>query len=376
MFKIYSISILAHFLSAFALALPLAHAQESALVTVDAVVQQQFTQTVPILGRLVAKRSGVVAARTSGPVGEIMVNAGDIVFKGQVLARLDTSNLQLGKQRAEYQLIEAEARLKTANAQLALAGQEVKRLEGLKGSAAISEAAYDDALQQQNIAYSRVTEAEAGISSSKASFEIAALAFSDATILAPFDGTITEKLTEIGNYLQISQPVFRLISDKHLELEADVPAGQLQGLPTGTTVEVSLENGSRHSAKVRAIIPEENARTRTRRVRFEPELGSDAGILANEQSATVFVPVSAVREILSVHKDGLIRRGDENIVFVVVKSDDPNAADSVESRELKTGNAVDNRVEVVSGLAEGDLVVIRGNERLAPGQAVRIAESQ
>ncbi len=352
------------------------YAQHAALVSVDAVISEQFTQTVPILGRLVAKQSGTVAVRISGPVAEILVAPGDVVSVGQVLARLDTANPGLRKKQAESALIEAQARLKTVNAQLALAGQEVERLKALKGSAAISQAALDDALQQQNIAYSRVNEAEAGIRSSRVSFEIAALAHENATIRAPFDGTITGKLTEVGNYLQVGQPVFRMISDRRLELEADIPAAQLKGLSPGFMVRIELENGSRHKAAMRAIIPEENPRTRTRRVRFEPILGTGAGDLANEQSVTVYVPVSDVREILTAHKDGIIRRGQGNIVYVVVKDPEEAQPDSVEIRELETGYSTGNRVEVLAGLAEGELVVVRGNERLRPGQAVRIAEPQ
>lgn len=352
------------------------YAQQTARVLADAVVSRQFTRTVPILGRLVVKQSGTVAARISGPVSEVLVDLGEVVSVDQVLVHLDTANLQLRQKQAEYGLIEAQARLKTAKAQLTLAGQEVKRLQGLKGSAAISEAALDDALQQRNIAYSRVNEAEAGINSSKASFDIAALDNANATIRAPFDGTITEKLTEVGNFLQIGQPVFRLISHRRLELEADIPATQLEGLLPGFIVEIELENGSRHSAVMRAIIPEENPRTRTRRVRFKPTIGPGAGDLANEQSVTVYVPVAAAREILTVHKDGIIRRGQSDIVYVVVRDPEGSKPDSVEIRELKTGYATGNRMEVLSGISEGEIVVVRGNERLRPGQAVKVSMAQ
>ena len=353
-----------------------AGAGQSARVSVDAVISEQFTQTVPILGRLVAKQSGIVAVRISGPVAEILVDPGDVVSVGQVLVRLDTANLKLRKKQAESELIETQTRLKTVKAELALAGQEVERLKALKGSAAISQAALDDALQQQNIAYSRVNEAEAGISSSRVSFEIAALANANAAIRAPFDGTITKKLTEVGNYLQVGQPVFRMISNMRLELEADIPAAQLKGLSPGFIVRIELENGSQHNATMRAIIPEENPRTRTRRVRFEPILGAGAGDLANEQSVTVYIPVSTVREILTVHKDSIIRRGQGNIAYVVIQDAEGTQPDSVEIRELETGYSTGNRVEVLYGLAEGEMVVVRGNERLKPGQAVSVAEPQ
>ena len=95
---------------------PCASAQQGARVSVDAVISEQFTQTVPILGRLVAKQSGIVAVRISGPVAEILVDPGDVVSVGQVLARLDTANLELRKKQAESELIEAQTRLKTVKA--------------------------------------------------------------------------------------------------------------------------------------------------------------------------------------------------------------------------------------------------------------------
>jgi RND family efflux transporter MFP subunit len=351
-----------------------AQAQQAALVSVDNVIQQQFTQTVPVLGNLVAKHSGAIASRISGAISEVFVELGDEVQTGQVLARIDAKYLDLRRQQAQSQLAESQSRLKTAKAQLALATQEVKRLEGLTSSAAVSKAAYDDARQQQNIAFARVNEADASINSSKANLEITKLDLSYAEIKAPFNGTITEKLTEVGNYLQPGQSVFEIISDKDLELEADIPASLLSGLSKTADVKVELENGSEHTARLRAIIPEENPRTRTRRVRFITTLGQDAGVLATAQSATVHVPAAPVRQIISVHKDGVIRRGENNIVYIVTMGEDD--ATIAELRTIQTGAAVGNRVEVIDGIIEGDQVVIRGNERLQPGQAIQAAPVQ
>lgn len=346
-----------------------AHAQQAALVSVDPVVEQRFTQTIPVLGRLVAKRSGTVASRLSGAVEQVLVDPGDEVARGQTLARIDSATFALRAQQSRSELAESQSRLRTAKAQLALARQEVNRFEELKNSASISKAAYDDARQQQNIAVARVDEAVASIASSQAALNIAELDLSYATITAPFDGTITEKLTEVGSYLQQGQPVFHIISDKLLELEADIPGALLSGLSTDADVIVELENGSRHKARLRAIIPEENPRTRTRRVRFNTRLGDDAGILASAQSATLHIPASAARDMLTVHKDGVIRRGQDNMVYVIIE----NAA---AARSITTGDAVGERIEVLAGLEAGDSVVIRGNERLAPGQPVKVAQNQ
>ena len=340
--------------------------QGGALVSVDEVVSQPLVQTSPVIGRLVATQFGVVAAQTSGAVSEMLVQIGDQVKQGQVLATLDASTLLLQKQLADSRVNEAESRLKTARAQFSLASQELKRLEGLKSAAAVSRATYDDAKQQQTIASARVREAQAAIQSSSASSKLSELELTYTSIVAPFNGTVVEKMTETGSYVQRGQAVVRLISGNSLEVEADVPVGNLTGLTVGTKVGFELDNGSQHQATVRAVIPRENPRTRTRRVRFTASFGDDAGLLASDQNTTVLVPVSEQRDALTVHKDAIVRKGPNEMVYVVIDG-------KAKVRPVKTALAVGNRLEIIEGLAPGDQVVVRGNERLRPDQDVQVA---
>ncbi len=341
-------------------------AQPQALVTVDPVIRQDFTQTVPILGRLVTVQAGTVAARVAGAVTEIDVRVGDSVTRGQRIASVDPEPLHLRKRLAESQRMEAETRIAVARAQLELARQEVGRLSSLQTSAAVSKAQIDDANQQQNIAFARVREAEAELNSADAEIRMVDLELRYTQITAPFDGAVTDKLTEVGSYLQRGQPVIRLVSDGSLELEADVPAARLAGLTEGRAVDITFEDGSRHQARVRAVVPEENPRTRTRRVRFSIGLDPKAMALAVQQSVTVHVPAGISRQISSVHKDAVIRKGRGSIVYVVEEG-------LARLRPVRLGAPVGNRLEVVGGLSEGERVVIRGNERLRPDQPVSVA---
>ncbi len=345
------------------LAAPLGHAQGAALVTTDAVIREAYTQSIPIIGRLLAKQSGAVTARIAGTVADMRVEVGERVRRGRILAAVEATELELRLTLAQAQNAEARARLEAANAELALAGQEVKRLSTLTDSDAVSRAAYDDALQRRAIAFARAQEANAAIDSSAAAVGLAELDLAHAEILAPFDGVITARLTEVGGYVQRGQAVARIVSDRRLEVEADIPYNRLNGLTPGREVEMRLDNGSSHRANVRAIVPEEDPQTRTRRVRFTTELGADAGLLATEQSVTVLIPAGARRDIVSVHKDAIVQRGADKIVFVVVDG-------LANMRTIRTGVSSGNRVEVLDGLAPGDLAVVRGNERLQPDQEV------
>lgn len=363
---------------------PAAFAQPAAPVTTDAVLRQSFTQTVPIIGRLVAKQAGAATTRIAGTVDAMRVQVGARVARGQTLATLGPAVLELRLKLARARHAEETAKLKTANAQLQLARQEVGRLSGLTDSAAVSRAVYDDAKQRRSIASARAEEAAAAVAGSAAEVRLAELDLSYADIKAPFDGTVTEILTEVGSFLQRGQAVARLVSERRLELEADIPAERLSGIigggdgdgdsagdgdsdsVAGAQVEMRLDNGSVHRATARAVVPEENPRTRTRRVRFHVAFGRGAGPLADGQSATVLVPAGARRDIVSVHKDAVVQRGRDAIVFVV---EDGLAV----ARRIRTGQSSGDRFEVLDGLAPGDMTVVRGNERLQPNQPVAVS---
>ena len=128
-------------------------------------------------------------------------------------------------------------------------------------------------------------------------------------------------------------------------------------------INVELDDASTLTGTVRAVIPNENPTTRTRQVRLQPALDAIETPLAINQSATVHVPIGASRNVVSVHKDAIINRRGQSMVYVV---EDGKAS----IRPVQLGEAVGARLEVRGGLAVGDKVVVRGNERLRPGQPV------
>lgn len=345
---------------------PLALAQQNgAAVRVDPVASQPLTQTVPVIGRLVAQQAGSVAARISGPIVEYRVQVGDRVKAGDVLAVLDSSTMEAERALAAAGLELARAELETKRAEIVLARQELQRIEGLQTSAAFSQARFDDVRQQVAIAEAGAREAEASVTSARASLRLAEINLAYTKIEAPYDGIVSRRLSEAGAYAREGDALVDMIADQNLEVEADVPSNRLQGLTPGTELTGRLDDGTAFTARVRAIVPDENPLTRTRAVRFAPRFTASGAALANEQSVTLQIPVGAPRQIVSVHKDAIIRRPDEVMVFVVVDG-------KAEPREILLGEALGARYEVLDGLSAGELVVVRGNERLQPGMQVRI----
>ena len=138
----------------------------------------------------------------------------------------------------------------------------------------------------------------------------------------------------------------------------------MRTLAPGVVIEFAFTDGSRHRASVRAVVPEENPLTRTRRVRFTPGFDASAMNLAVNESVTLFIPIGAGEDVLTIHKDAVIHRDEKTWVFVV------DGEGSALLREVTLGDALGGCFQVTSGLEPGSLVVVRGNERLLPGQKV------
>ncbi len=339
--------------------------QPPAVVSVDEVRVEAMAQTVPVIGRLVARRAGEVAARTAGPVAALHVAVGDRVTRGDPIAVLDTVRLRAERDRLAATVNEAQAQVERLTAQAALRRQELRRLEGLQDSAAFSQSRFEDARQEVIIAESAIGTAEAARVRAMASLSLNRIDLSWATIEAPYPGVITLVHTEVGAWLGVGERVVTMVSDIDLEVEADVPSRRIEALEAGTVVGLVLDDGTEHGAVVRAVVPEENALTRTRQVRFTPRFGTVLKPLAINQSATVVLPAGRSRDVLTVHKDAVVRRQGQAFVYV---AEDGQA----QIRPVQLGTAVGGRFEVLGGLGPGEPVVVRGNERLRPGQPITV----
>ena len=365
-----------HILIALALLLGLAAAptlaqEDAAVVGVDAVIVEPLLQTAPVMGRLVTSQAGTVAARINGAVDVVRVQVGDRVTKGDVLVVLVKDRLLTLLDQTAAEVEESYAAVATVAADLALAGQELDRLEALRArdSAAFSQARYDDARQAVAAAKGTLAGTEARRVRAQASLRVAEIDLYNMEVRAPYDAVVTEKLTAAGEYVNVGDDVVTLINVDKLEIEANVPSNRLAGLVPGSTVEIEIAGGGTYQASVRALVPEEDALTRTRPVRFVPILDGVTGLLAANQSVTVAVPVGRDEGVVTVHKDAVIHGEDGRYVYLVTK--DAAGQYQAEPRTVVLGTTLGGRFEVISGLRDGDLVVVRGNERLFPFQRIQ-----
>jgi RND family efflux transporter MFP subunit len=338
-------------------------------VVVDEVRVEPMAQTMSVVGRVVPRQSGVLAGRLAERVEQVPVQVGDRVRKGDVLARLSDDRMSSEHAFRTAERDAAVAQVAGQRAALDKARQNLDRQNSLKGSTAFRKDRADDARRDFEGARADLAVAEANLARASAQLDLAAIALADTVIRAPFPGVVTVRHAVAGSYIRVGDPVITLLNDQELEIEADVPSNRTGGLELGSLVEADLQPGGRIFAVVRAVVPEENPRTRTRSARFVPQLPDAGTELISNQSVTVFVPVGERRDVLTVHKDAVVVQGPRSVAFVVQDG-------KVSSRVVTLGESLGTRFEVLDGLAPGDQAVIRGNERLRDGMDVVVGGGQ
>ena len=330
-------------------------------VSTALVTKSTMTETVSVFGEVVAGRESAVAARVGGVAQDVPVRVGDQVSQGDVLARLDTELLQIELAQAEAQIAIAQAGISVSEARLDRAEKSFRRAETLRQNSTIAEAQLEERASDFAEARGAQQEAQARIQASRNALEQARYRLNNAVVRAPFDAVVLDVATEVGQFIPAGSQVATLIDTSALEIEANVPARFVSALRADLKVTATTDIGDTVDLVLRAILPTEFAATRTRPVRFE--LADKNATIAVGQTVTLDVPISAPREVLAVPKDALVQAQGGWSVFI-------NEDGKAMPRTIEIGTALNNSFEVLSGLTDGDEVVVRGNERLRPGQDI------
>ena len=301
-------------------------------------------------GSVVAWQELVIGTETGGlRVIEVAFEEGDRVRRGQVLVRLDPAIPAAQAAQAEAAVEEAEAALRMAQA-------EMRRSVEL----ARTEAVARQTLEQRQ---SAARQAEARLLAAQARRDEAVARLAQTRIEAPADGVISRRSVLLGAVVQPGQEMFRLIRDGRLELAARVPELDLAQVQPGQAVRVT--HGARViEGRVRMVAPLVAGDTRlgTVHVTLPPESGLRPGMFAR---AEILPPAASA---LAVPQEAVVFRGGRPVAFVVAEG-----SGRVEQRALATGVRRDGMVEILSGLAAGERVVVAGAGFLADGDLVRVA---
>ena len=225
-------------------------------------------QEVSVIGKIVARQSGDIAAQIGAPVSDVQAVGGDRVSQGDVLAIFNVDDRKADLASAEARVEVAIAELGVNKAALELEQAKLSRFERLKESAAFNASQYEDSQIEIRRLEAQLEVAKAQIATNKAAVDRILVDIERAKVTAPFDAVVVSRTAEVGDYVSAGQKLFTLVSVAELEIEADVPTDIAVSLKPGARVKASTRSGQNIDALARVVIPIENPLTRTRVVRF------------------------------------------------------------------------------------------------------------
>jgi RND family efflux transporter MFP subunit len=299
-------------------------------------------------GTVVSRSDARLAAEVTGRLMDVS-DVGAIVAKGDVVAKIEDTVILLRKQELLAEVERAQARLKYLESE---ESRYVKLAESnLAAATKLEETRSDRDVSRGDlrVAKSRLAQVDDQLSRT--------------SIRAPFGGIVVERLMMPGERVDIGRNVVRMVDQQHLEVIARAPLeyysyvkpGQELAVRTGNVVAVGT---------VRTVVAVGSENTH----QFELRLDIESGSFPVGQTLRVSVPTSNARDALVVPRDALVLRPGAISVFVV---DSDQKAKQV---MVTTGIGSGDQIEVSGDLSDGNTVIIRGNERLRPGQSVSIME--
>ena len=305
-------------------------------------------------GNVAAWQEASIGAEISGlRLAEVLVNVGDVVQRGQVLARFATEAVQSDVAQARAAVTEA-----SANAQEASANAD--RVRTLQNTGVFSGQQINQYLTAEQTAKARVESVKAGLAAQL-------LRLQYAEVRAPDGGVISARLATVGAVVGAGTELFRLIRQGRLEWRAEVSSVELTRLRPGTTVTVLAASGSELKGRVRMVAPTVDPQTRSGLVYVDlPSQSSSAssfkaGMFARGEFDLGNSPALTVPQQAVVVRDGF------SYVFRL------NADQRVSQLKVQTGRRIGERVELLEGVGAEALLVASGAGFLNDGDLVKVA---
>lgn len=343
-----------------------------------AVAETDWPSTYEATGTVRAKTTATISSKLMGYAREVRAQIGDGVRAGQPLVVLDARDLdtsvtraEAGREEVKSAIPEAESAVALARSQLDLAQATFHRMQDLLDKRSITNQEYDEASARWkaaqavlDMAVAKRTQLDAKMAQIEQEVRAAGIQRGYSEIIAPFSGTIITKSIDPGTLAVPGAPLFTIERDGAYRLEASVEESRLSMARVGKTVSVMIDGIDRtFPARVAEVVPSVDAAARTGTVKINlpslPELRS--GLFGRALFDT------GGRKVLTVPSAGVLERGQLQSVYVA----ENNIA---HTRLVTVGTRVNDRVEVLSGLNQGDRVIVPIPTGLADGAPIEVRQ--
>ena len=324
-----------------------------ATLTVNTIKPQtiKIAMSIPANGNIAAWQEAIIGAESNGlMLKEVLVNVGDVVKKGQVLARFAVGTLAA-------ETAQAEANVNEAKSALIEAASNASRARSIQDTGALS-------TQQMEQIFAAEASAKARVAAAEAARSMQNVKQKQTAVLAPDAGVISSRMATVGAVVSPGQELFKLIRQGRLEWRAELTSSDISKIKTGLLADITLPDGEQIQGKVRTISPVVDSQTRNAIVFVDlPASGAKFGMYARGnfvlgESPATTLPASAV-----TLRDG----------FAYVMQVDANQ--HIRQRKVQTGRRIGENVEILDLPQTDANYVASGGAFLADGNKVKVIGS-
>ena len=342
--------------------------KRASLVEVKKVKFFNIAEKTNTIGRLVAINPTIISSKINEEILKIHFKIGDNVKKNDELFKLDSKNIVRNIKRISAELKYEQQTLDLLKKQLSLRTSKSLNAINLRNQNIITQDNLDNVnillLQnQQQIAQRKynIRKLKIGLDENKDN-----LSFSK--IKSPVNGNIITIEAQIGAVTNKGEVLASIVGNGSNEIETDLRSDLASKVTIGSNVEI-FHNNSSYSGKVRGIVNLENIRTGTRKLRISLNEILPKNLNTSGTRFSLYIPVGESKPRLLIPKDALVPRGKQQVVYIFVNG-------MAKQNFIKTGVSVGNKIEILKGLNEGQLVIVKGNENLRPNQAIKIKRNK
>lgn len=330
-------------------------------VGLETVATVTIPETVEVVGTVRAGTSATVSARIPGAIRMLRVREGDRVRKGQLLAQLDAQENQAAATGAAAGIDEARRGVDEALARKRLADTTFERYHQLFNEQAITRQEFDTKQTEKELAAQGAARAEARLKQAQEGSRAASTVADYTRIVAPISGVITARQADLGATVFPAQPLMTIEDEGSYQLELAVPESQITRIGPGSMVHITLDAlNSSFSARIASVVPAADQASRTFTIKIPLER---KGLKSGMFGRGVMNLGTGVKGML-IPKKAVVEHGPLTSVWVV-------GQDGIaRMRLVKAGKVVNERIEILSGLTDGERVVASGAERVSEGARI------
>ena len=315
-------------------------------------------ETVELVGTVRASTSAVVSARIAGSISVLKVREGDRVRKGQLMAQLEAQENQANAAVAAAGIEDARRGVDEAESRKKLADITFERYNKLLSNHVISRQEFDAKQTEKELAAQALARADSRLKQAEESSRAASTILDYTRITAPISGIITSKLVDLGATVFPAQPLMTLEDEGSYLLELAVPESLAARVKPGSPVQVSLDAiGVSFTAKINEIVPTTDPASRT----FTAKIALAQKSLKSGMFGRGAINLGTTINSITLPKMAILERGAMTTVWVLDKGS------IARMRIVKTGRVIGERVEILSGLSEGEQIIVSGMEKISDG---------